>query len=261
MQFGDETHGGEGVDATEAAQRADRLGVGGQLADGLDVLLERAQALFDLVDRAQVVVEDHLVSLLFEAQAAQPQPVALAPGFLAAVPDPAPAQQHLAHPMAAAHQILMGVLARAAQVAHRFVLNRGRMDLRQQPGAEQLSQLARVTTVGLDPIARLARDQRRRDHDAAGAGFHDPALQRVAAGTRLVAEANLPAGRQALDLPHHAPYRRLVRELPLDGLRLSRHEHRHLDGHLVRVHSHEGDTLLNDRLLSYAALVPLSKLH
>jgi len=38
----DQTHGGEAVDATEAAQRTNRLGVGRQLADGLDVLIERA---------------------------------------------------------------------------------------------------------------------------------------------------------------------------------------------------------------------------
>jgi hypothetical protein len=124
------------------------------LARGLDVLLEPAQALLDLL----------------EAQAAQPEPVALAPGFLAAVPDPAPAQQHLAQPMPATDEVLVGILASPAQVAHRLVLGRRRMHLGQKPGAEQIGQLARV-------------------------------------------------------------------------------------------HPHDGDTLLHDRLLSYAALVPLSRAH
>jgi hypothetical protein len=37
-----ESHGGEGVDAAEAAQGPDRLGVGGLLARCFDVLLEPA---------------------------------------------------------------------------------------------------------------------------------------------------------------------------------------------------------------------------
>jgi hypothetical protein len=255
VQFRDEAHGGDGVDATEAAQRADRLGVCGQLAGGLDLLFEPAQTLLDLLDRQQVVFEHHLVCVMLEAQAAQPEPMALAPGLLAAVPDPAPAQQHLAQPMPAAHEILGGVFASAAQIAYRFVLRRGRMDLGQKPRAEPLSQLASVTPIRLDPIAWLARDQRRRDHDADGARHLDPSLQRVAAGTCFVAEAHL-ARRHALDLPDHPPHRRLlVRQLPLHGLQLSRQKHRQLDGDLVRVHSYEGDTLLHDRLLSYAALV------
>jgi hypothetical protein len=122
--------------------------------------------------------------------------------------------------MAAAHQILMGILARAAQVAHGLVFNRRRMHLGQQSRTQQLRQLARVTTIGLDPIARLARDQRRRHHHALGARLPDPALQRVAAGTRFVTEANLAASSQTLHLPHHPPHRRLlVRRFPLDRLR------------------------------------------
>jgi hypothetical protein len=44
--------------------------------------------------------------------------------------------------MAAAHEILMGVLAGTAQVAHRLILRRGRMGFGQEPGTEQFRQLA-----------------------------------------------------------------------------------------------------------------------
>jgi hypothetical protein len=199
---------------------------------------------------------------VFEAQAAQPKPVALTPCFLAAGPGPAAAQQHLAQAMATAHQILVSVLAGAAQVAHRLVLGGGRMHFGQKPRAQQLSQLAGIATIGLDPIARLARNQRRSNDNAVGTRFLDPALKRVAAGTRLVAEANLVVPGQALHLPHHAPHRRLlVGYRPLQRFRFVRQQHRQLDRYLVRVHSNEGDTLLHDRLLSYAALVPRSHAH
>ena len=78
--------------------------------------------------------------------------------------------------MPAADEVLVGVLASAAQVAHRLVLGRRRMHLGQKPGAEQLGQLAGVTTIGLDAIARLARDQRRCDHRAGAPSLLDPSL-------------------------------------------------------------------------------------
>ena len=162
--------------------------------------------------------------------------------------------------MPAPHQILVGVLACPTQVPHRLVLGRGRVHLGQQPRPIQLRQLACVTPVRLDPIPRLPRDQRRGHHHAARSRFLYPALQRVAARARLVAETHLP-WCLALHLPHHPSHRpRFVRELPLHRLRLLRQQHRHLDHDLVRVLPNEGDTLAHDRLLSYAALAPLQTL-
>src|SRR5262249_3032912 len=73
----------------------------------------------------------------------------------------------------------------------------------------------------------------------------------------LVAEPHFPAGC-ALKLPHQpANRRRIVARLPLHRTAFTRQEHRHADRFLVYVQPHEGGTLLHDRLLSYAALVPL----
>ena len=50
------------------------------------------------------------------------------------------------------------------------------MHYRQQVRAQQCGQLARVAAVGLDAVARLAWDQRRRDHPAFDALGHELAL-------------------------------------------------------------------------------------
>ena len=71
--------------------------------------------------------------------------------------------QELAEPMPSTHQLAADIVAAATQVADRFLLGCGRTNLCQQIRTKQLGQLAGVAPVRLDPLARLARDQRRRD--------------------------------------------------------------------------------------------------
>jgi hypothetical protein len=66
----------------------------------------------------------------------------------------------------AAPQVLHGVGARPAEVAHGLVAGGGHMHRGQLTGPVQAGQLARVAPVGLHPVATAARDQRRR-HDGA----------------------------------------------------------------------------------------------
>jgi hypothetical protein len=64
----------------------------------------------------------------------------------------------------------------------------------------QLGQCRCIPTVGLDPIAGPARDQRRRDHDAVLAKAAQQPMHAVAAGPGFVTEAELPmAALQVLD--------------------------------------------------------------
>jgi hypothetical protein len=135
------------------------------------------------------------------------------------------------------------------------------MDLGQQPRAQQLGQLASVTSIGLDSIAGLARDQRRGHHDALDTQLPDPTLQRIAARTRLVAEAHRASFGQAPHLPDHASDRRLlVGDRPLDRLHRSRHQHRRLIATLC--------ASIPTKVVGFcmtgsfrAALVPLSQAH
>src|SRR5215212_10049788 len=77
-------------------------------------------------------------------------------------------------------------------------------DRREFAGAVQAGQGQRVPPVGLDPLARPLRDQRRRDHDAVVPERGDLALQPVAGRSGLVGEGQppVPLGEfadQALD--------------------------------------------------------------
>jgi len=66
------------------------------------------------------------------------------------------AQEELAHPVAPRRD-RVSVVAGPAQVSHRLVRLRGRVDLGEKTRAQQLGELARVPAVRLDSLARLAR--------------------------------------------------------------------------------------------------------
>jgi hypothetical protein len=169
------------------------------------------------------------------------------------------AQEELAHPVAPPDAIAMGVLSGPAEVPDRLVRLRGRVDLGEKPRAQQLGELARITAIRLDPLARLARDKRRGHHDARHAQGPNRALHRVAARARLVAHSQIP-DRRTLELPYQAAdCRRVVARLPLHRTSLPRQEHPRVDRLLLHVQTHEGGTFLHDRLFSYAALVSASQ--
>ncbi len=67
MELGNEGHGREGVDASEAAKGPDDLRVGGRLARLLDVDVQGAQPFLDMLDGEEVVLEDDLVRDVLEA--------------------------------------------------------------------------------------------------------------------------------------------------------------------------------------------------
>ena len=103
--------------------------------------------------------------------------------------------------MATAEEIDPRVFARSAQVASGLVRFSRRLDLGEQPGAEEEGELTGIATIRLHTFSGLGRDQRRRHHHAACfAPSDDLALQRVATRTRFVAEPHL-----ARRLPFDAP--------------------------------------------------------
>ena len=67
----------------------------------------------------------------------------------------------------------------------------------------QLRQHHRIASVGLDPIARLHRNERGRDNHTVMAEFGQLPVQTVAAGTSLVAE--LQAAPVGAELPGQLP--------------------------------------------------------
>ncbi len=163
------------------------------------------------------------------------------------VGDAAPQQQlreAVARPRAVGH----GVLARAAEVAHRLLVDGRGMHRREQVRAQQRGELPCVAAVGLDAVAGPPRDQRRRDHPAFDACGLELALQREAPRPRLVAGHDRPRRHapQALREPLHRL--RLVRQLPLLGPSALRRQHRHVDRPRVCIHPCICGSHLPDRL-------------
>ena len=182
--------------------------------------------------------------------------MALRPGAPARTKQITPSQKHLPQPVPAPGQILQDILPAADEVSHRFLLDRRWPDFRQESRAKQLQQLAGVTPVRLDPLPRFDRDQGRCHHHAPHPQRLNLSLQRVPARPRLVAENDLTA-RLSLRLPHHPlDRRRLVDHLPLNPVRSARVSRSYPKRPLARIHRHVTDTVIHDRLLSYAALTP-----
>ena len=116
------------------------------------------------VDRAAAVGERRLGRRPVQLDRVKPGAVALGPRAPVLEADPV-AQQQLRQPVTAAHQIDADRLPCAHEAAQRLLLrardpNRVKLAGQQQPD-EQL----RVTAIGLDPVARRARNLRRRRDD------------------------------------------------------------------------------------------------
>jgi hypothetical protein len=162
----------------------------------------------------------------------------------------AAAEEQLAQSMATPLQVLTGIVARPAQVANGFLRGGRRADRRQQTRPSQFDELARIAAIGLDPLARLSGNQRRR-HDVAAhpRRCHLP-LQCVAARTGFIEDAHQSRGL-ALELPHQATHGiRRVGQLPRGRRRLGSHQHRDEEVLLVRINPDVRSNLFHDRLLS-----------
>jgi hypothetical protein len=150
-----------------------------------------------------------------------------------AAPDPAVAQQELRQPVPRPGPVFDHVGTGAAQVPHGFLPDGRDADGDQLAGAVQPRQPAAVPRIGLDPIPRCDRDQRRRDHLAADAHVGKQPGQLEPGGAGLVAGSQ-PAGiAEAANEPAH---RRLVVGNPVDlGDLLVRGQDRHRDRVAVHV--------------------------
>jgi hypothetical protein len=207
-----------------------------------------------LIDRQEIILDDDAFGRVAPLQAVDPPPVGARP-VPPAVVQAAPKQQ-LPQAMAAPLEIFTDIITGPRQVPHRFLVRRRRPHRRQQPGAPQLDQFARVPPVRLDPLARFPRNQRGRHHVAVHARGRQPPLQRIAPRPRFIKHAHRPR-RLALQ-PFHQPSNRirLVRHRPRHRRRLVADQHRNVQILLVRIDYNVRDNVCHDRLPSSAALAP-----
>ena len=100
-----------------------------------------------------------------------------------------PAQQELGQPVACPQLVGLGIVAGADEIAQRLTRLVGDPDRCEVAAAQQSGELGRVAPVGLDPVAGLGRDERRRDDDALDAQRGELAVERVAGRAGLVGDA------------------------------------------------------------------------
>jgi hypothetical protein len=86
------------------------------------------------------------------------------------------------------------------QVAHRFMAGVRNPNFGQFTSTVQPRQQHSIAPVGLDPVSRFDRDQRRRHHRTGVTKPGQEPMQAIAAGARFVAEPQLPpSALKALD--------------------------------------------------------------
>jgi hypothetical protein len=259
VEFGDEADGGDGVDAAEAAEPGDGFLVrflGGEFGEGrVDVL----QTLLEFVDGDEIRVERGLAGAIVEGEGVKPRHVTRAPGSLGPGEEAVTTKQELAHAMPGSGEVLLNVLPAAAEVPDRFLGLRGRANLREEVGSQELGELASISAVGLDARSRLHGRQGGSNHEAMDPQDAELTLEGIAGGPRLVATGQV-ASRLSQEPPGKAADRiPLVRLLPLDHVSPVGRQQGHLDRPLVNIEPDVCDKLHgHDRLLSYAALAPLA---
>jgi hypothetical protein len=112
----------------------------------------------------------------------------------------AEAQAELREPLPVTHPNQTRVLTRAHQIADRLQLRRGHIDRLEQAARKQARELARVTRLGLDAIARPLRHQPRRDNRTVDAALDQTAIETETGRTGLVtATHHRPAAQHTLD--------------------------------------------------------------
>ena len=153
-----------------------------------------------------------------------------------------------------ARELLTGLAERtdggqacAHQIAHRFVCRIGNPYRRQVTRPMQRRQLGGVPPVGLDPLSRLAWDQRGGDHNAVMPQRRKLALDPVAARARLVTQPKRrPRSRQFAkqSFDRFGPVRDLTIVSHLTAIAPRRKRNR--DRLLVHVQSDIRDKLFHD---------------
>ena len=121
-----------------------------------------------------------------ELEARKPASVHQCPGWPVIMT--AVAQQKTGQLLTRLTQCTIRCLSRTHEIADGLVRLIRNPDRGQFTRAVQLGEVDRVPPVSLDPVARLARDQRRRDYDTVMSRRRQFPLNTIAARARLVAK-------------------------------------------------------------------------
>ena len=162
------------------------------------------------LDGRDAIFQHDVMRCVFERQSGKPAPVHQGPGRPVIMT--AMAQQKAGELLARLPQHAHRRQSRAHQIADRLMGWVWNPHWRQFIRSVQFGQVNRVASVGFDPIAGLARNQRRGDYDAFVPSFAQLALNVVTARAGLIAKSKAPA--MTRQLRRQSPQRRRrVRDL------------------------------------------------
>jgi hypothetical protein len=155
-------------------------------------------------NRVQHLLKGQALCRMREVLPVQPAQVAAFPAGFPLVETPVPKQER-GDVLAFAPIIRDRHRARPHQIPHRLVRLVRHPNLRQFPRSEQPRQRLRIPPVGLDPIARPARDQRGGDHSALVPEGQNLPIQPVSRRTCLIAKMQHFVA--IAQLPHQSGHR------------------------------------------------------
>ncbi len=93
LQFGYQSHGGHGADATEASQPSHRNPERFAGGDLIQMLVQALHSCFVLFDRQEIVLEDRAIDLTLEPKSAKPRTMPLGPVATATEDQAAPQEE------------------------------------------------------------------------------------------------------------------------------------------------------------------------
>src|SRR6478752_4481125 len=149
----------------------------------------------------RVILKHDLLRRVFEPDCRQPATIGLRPALLSRM-DPAMPKQEPLKMLACLAGDAYGRRPCTDQIAHRLMRPVRYPHCRQLAGAMEFSQHEGIAPVGLHPVARLDRNERRRDDHAVMPEFGELPMQTIAARACLVAEIKLaPVAAKLLGEP------------------------------------------------------------
>ena len=199
-------------------------------------------------DGVNVILQHDLLRRMGKAYRGQPAAIGQRPGTSSSI-DLIVTQQEALQMLACLGQDPARRRPRPHQIAHGFMGGVGDPDRCQLAGTVELGQHHRVAAIGLHPVARLDRDQRRSHHNAIMAATGQQPVQPITTRAGLVAEAQATP-------PFAQPRRQLHQNLGtiLENPDLANLAaatalgNRYTDRRLVHVQSHVNDSIHQARL-------------
>src|SRR5271166_232618 len=220
------------------------IGARDQSGTASSIALSSRATRLGLLHRPHQLLEGDALLEVAEVLARQPFAMRAAPGLLAGI-DASQTQKECARLLALDPEVGGGRRPRPHEIAHRLVPLVRRPDSGQFAGPQQARQAQRVAAIGLDPVARLARNERGRDNPARVPELADQPIKTVAGWPRLVTEHQLAVlGREA---PNELRHRGLARLDLAEKPRLARASalgQPHRDARLRHVHADENFAIL-----------------